>query len=443
MGWPKVMQLLQKLLETNTIRGYGIHGEVRSKKHFKKLLQRNPAPVAWLTPNDLLRPVDSDVAAAASDLGVSVVVLPRSPGVPEELASVHLAVVAGPESIAQEAAQYRWAAQRGFLPVVEVDRRESLSGGGCRAAEVLQHVRDMDLNVEQSRFLGALSALSRPAKSASGGSDPNVWGQQIEQMWSSLFALEDPLQNAISQAKLSDKFVPGVNAAVFDNLDAQKMRYAQNNFVTYQENFFDDLTWAAVREEARRLWKSDDLEPNCNLDGKDRLGGYVLDHKNHNSSLYDLIYGNEGFRRWVTAVNNNGEMWPSDFPIELREYGTGSKGMWCHSDLQMYTDATKDLEFAVTVDNPSGSEVIFFDKNEKKNIVHTRENSVMMVRSRAARHCVSPVSSNTRTILKFIYVGNYRKVSMFWEYATNQCGESNPNRQRLKARRQEVDRSEL
>ena len=35
------------------------------------------------------------------------------------------------------------------------------------------------------------------------------------------------------------------------------------------------------------------------------------------------------------------------------------------------------------------------------------------------------------------------KVSMFWEYATNQCGESNPNRQRLKARRQEVDRSQL
>ena len=29
-------------------------------------------------------------------------------------------------------------------------------------------------------------------------------------------------------------------------------------------------------------------------------------------------------------------MWPSDFPIELREYGRESKGMGCHPDLQMY-----------------------------------------------------------------------------------------------------------
>merc|ERR1712070_237243 len=182
-------------------------------------------------------------------------------------------------------------------------------------------------------------------------------------------------------------------------------------------------------------------EGNCNLDGVDRLGGYVLDHSSHDSSLYKLIYGNEQFRQWVSAVNDEGAMWPSDFPIELREYGTQSKGMGCHSDLQMYAVAKKDLEFAVTVDNDSKCVVTYYDGNNKKHEVQTKGNSVMMVRSNAATHCVSSTGGGTRTIIKFIYVGDYRKSRQFVHYKGNECGADNANNVALRARRE--GRSEL
>jgi len=219
------------------------------------------------------------------------------------------------------------------------------------------------------------------------------------------------------------------------DLEAQAQAYKENNHVIYREDFFDDATWAAILRETKRLWKSPELEANCNLDGVNRLGGYVLDHMGVESSLYHLLYGNEPFRRWVSAVNGEGEMYPSDFPIELREYGPKSKGMVCHPDLQMYATPRKDSEFAVTVDNQSPCNVSFWDASGEKHIIQTKGNSVMMVRANAAVHCVGPTNGGTRSILKFIYVGDYRKSPQFWSYTGNECDDSNPNRQVLAARR--------
>jgi len=228
---------------------------------------------------------------------------------------------------------------------------------------------------------------------------------------------------------------PGVRRETLQDLEAQAQAYKENNHVIYREDFFDDATWAAILRETKRLWKSPELEANCNLDGVNRLGGYVLDHMGVESSLYHLLYGNEPFRRWVSAVNGEGEMYPSDFPIELREYGPKSKGMVCHPDLQMYATPRKDSEFAVTVDNQSPCNVSFWDASGEKHIIQTKGNSVMMVRANAAVHCVGPTNGGTRSILKFIYVGDYRKSPQFWSYTGNECDDSNPNRQVLAARR--------
>merc|ERR1711920_838120 len=121
--------------------------------------------------------------------------------------------------------------------------------------------------------------------------------------------------------------VPGLRPSVLDDLPKQHAQYKANNHVIYMEDFFDAATYDAIVKETQRLWKSHDVEANCNLDGRNRLGGYVLDHSLLESSLYRLIYGNEPFRRWVSQVHGEGEMWPSDFPIEVREYGPESKGM--------------------------------------------------------------------------------------------------------------------
>lgn len=263
-----------------------------------------------------------------------------------------------------------------------------------------------------------MSSLEQVAKDRDAGTSPEPTPEQVE----------------------SDRsaFVPGVRAETLENLEEQAATYKANNHVIYKEDFFDEATWSAIVRETQRLWKSTDIDANCNLDGKDRLGGYVLDHTSRNSSLYRLIYGNEQFRRWVSAVNAEGESWPSDFPIEVREYGKESRGMMCHPDLQMYAVAKKDMEFAVTVDNDSKCQVTFWDAKNVKHTVNTKGNSVMMVRANAARHCVSPTHGGSRTILKFIYVGDYRKSNDFWHYTGNECGLNNPNKRALENLRDPV-----
>merc|ERR1711924_271675 len=111
--------------------------------------------------------------------------------------------------------------------------------------------------------------------------------------------------------------------------------------------------------------------------------------------------------------------------------------MQCHSDLQMYRTSKKDLEFVITVDNDSQSKVNYWDAAGKEHSFGTTANSLMMVRVNAARHCVSATKSGARTILKFIWTGDYRKHADFWDYTENSCGAENPNGQMLRARRAE------
>ena len=66
--------------------------------------------------------------------------------------------------------------------------------------------------------------------------------------------------------------------------------------------------------------------------------------------MYNLIYSNTALQWWVSKVYG-AKMWPSDFPIELREYGAKSQGMMCHRDLQLYGDEHLDAEFAFTVES--------------------------------------------------------------------------------------------
>jgi len=290
------------------------------------------------------------------------------------------------------------------------------------------------------QLLGAMHAFTRPeGRPEDAPQDGSRLEQALAQGRRAAFtALE--AQKAAGVASVpsgvaDETFRPGVTAKALGNLEEQRKKYKENNFVIYTEDFFDKATFAAIQEEVKRLWKSQDIEANCNLDGTNRLGGYVLDHLPRDSSLYSLIYGNEDFRRWVSEVNGEGSMWPSDFPIEVREYGVNSKGMQCHSDLQMYAVQKRDLEFAFTVDNFSRCNVTYRDAAEKVHTVHTRANSVMMVRVDAARHCVSATEGGHRTILKFIYVGDYRKSRDFWLYTANECAESNPNVQVVQQRR--------
>ena len=176
---------------------------------------------------------------------------------------------------------------------------------------------------------------------------------------------------------------------------------------------------------------STDIEPNCNLDGKDRMGGYVhfstsSTASSQRESLYSLIFGNEPLRLVVSSIVGT-EVHPSDFPIELREYGEHSRGMGCHADIQMYKDLKSNFELVFTVSNKGECEVFWYDRNNLKHSIWPEPNSLTIVHPNAAVHCVSATKGGPREMLKFIMVGTYEKSHSFYHYVENQCGSNNPN----------------
>ena len=169
------------------------------------------------------------------------------------------------------------------------------------------------------------------------------------------------------------------------------------------------------------------------------MGGYVhyttgLDILEQRSSLYSLIYGNEALRLWISAVTGV-NVFPADFPIELREYGENSRGMPCHADVQMYTDVTKDFEVVVTLSNYGKCEVYWYDRDNVRKSVWPAPNSITIVQPEAAIHCVGDTQGGYREILKFIMVGNHMKHRNFFHYVENKCSEANPNKRRMDAKR--------
>lgn len=450
VAWPSVQQVLKKLVEEGVIGSFGLHTEARTKKLLTKLLDREPRPAAWMTKHDVMRPISAEalLVAQSGPYSLPVVALPRlaGPGMLGVGLGRSLELAVGADPAVQEAAQHRWALDQGMAVALHAGGSSSapalldVFGGlktlqlGATAVATLDSVQNFT-GVFKGKVTSSETA-SRPDLSrglVSGGLD---WWRTFKSELLAGDSAADGWQPLVKTAQ-GELFRPGVRAETLAALDEQRKQYEANKYVIYKEDFFDEATWSAILAETQRLWKSHDIEGNCNLDGVDRLGGYVLDHRALNSSLYRLIYGNEQFRRWVSEVNAEGPMWPSDFPIELREYTTGSRGMGCHSDLQMYAVAPKDLEFAVTVDNLSKCNVTFWDAKGDLHMVNTRGNSVMMVRANAARHCVSTTAGGSRTIIKFIFVGDYRKSNEFWYYTGNECTPDNPNNVLLRMRREE------
>lgn len=416
---------------------YGIQTEVTNPSVAAKLLSgRQPAPLAWLTHDDLLRPVARGVVAAAHEAKVAPVSMPRRllPQI-NKLAGHYLrlaGLVKNESEVTtefQEALQLRLSWERGLTA--------NLKFSNLKHTEMILSLFDAHnsdrLDIQQSQLLQSLhfTALAEVPKPDSSPKKTSLQ-HSIQSSSQLLTANRDAAYKLKVQQKENR---PWVSGSTLQDMEAQSDQYKANNFLIYKDNFFDADTFAAIKAEAERLWRSRDIEANCNLDGKNRLGGYIIDPSVRNTSFYNLIYGNEGFRRWVTAINDEGPMWASDFPIELREYGLESSGMGCHPDLQMYAVPKKDLEFAFTVDNDSNCKTSFWDASGKQHFVHTKANSMIMVRVNSASHCVSPTEGGVRSMIKFIYVGDYRKSNDFWYYTGNDCGPGNSNRQDIEARR--------
>mmetsp|Transcript_86535 Transcript_86535/g.181226 ORF Transcript_86535/g.181226 Transcript_86535/m.181226 type:complete len:759 (-) Transcript_86535:234-2510(-) len=431
-SWQATRAVLEKLSVKGKLSGYGAQAPVPNGVVAGKLLDRTPKPAAWLARHDLGSPASLEAVAAAHKLGIAAVALPSSVEKPLEVTRTYLATVAGADRWEQEALLVRHTMALGLRPSL----RMPLEDVPQVAASLPPPLGPATMRQAELQLFDCIEAmLAHDAKAAE---DPSASGVKALMLQARL-KLAEPfaaLPVPPSAEPASQVLEPGLSASTAKDIEEHAATYKKNDHIVYVENFFDEETWKAITDEVKRLWKSKDMDPNCNLDGHNRLGGYVLDHNHRNTSLYRLIYGNEQFRRWVTKVNGEGEMWPSDFPIELREYGPKSSGMMCHPDLQMYAVARKDVEFALTVDNDSKCKTTFYDANRQLHEIHTKANGLIMVRANAAEHCVSPTHGGKRTIIKFIFVGDYRKGDAFWHYTGNECNAHNSNRRLMEERRE-------
>lgn len=238
-----------------------------------------------------------------------------------------------------------------------------------------------------------------------------------------------PVGSNLDLARPMDN-APGINQLYMVDPSVHKQLFIQNDSLIVLEDFFDPQTFARIQLEAARLWGSDEVEPNCNLDGYNRIGGYVLDEFYENdSSLYHLIYSNPSLQWWVSYVFGR-RMWPSDFPIELREYGPKSRGMQCHRDLQLFADAKVDAEFAFTVENSSVEhEITYVDKEEREHKLKPKPNTLLMVRPGASLHCAGHIEKGAyRVMLKWIFTGDYARATGWEHYTRNECKETQNHR---------------
>jgi hypothetical protein len=202
-----------------------------------------------------------------------------------------------------------------------------------------------------------------------------------------------------------------------------------------------------VLKETNRLWASHDIEANCNLNGRDRMGGYVHfspsgPAESQRESLYSLIFGNEELRLLVSSIVG-AAVHPSDFPIELRQYGAESRGMGCHADIQMYKELKTNFELVLTVSNLGKCEVYWYDRANVRHSVWPEPNSLTIVHPASVVHCVGPTQGGVREMLKFIMVGSYGKSKSFYDYVDNQCDSSNSNVKALQKRRATAENDEL
>ena len=224
---------------------------------------------------------------------------------------------------------------------------------------------------------------------------------------------------------------PSISPALLASAQSLRKQYLDNHNVIYLENFFTPDFYRILKQEASRLWDSGSVKVNCNLDGRDRMGGFVPLSKCP-TSFYSLLFSNEEMLKLVSAVasGNTRNFFPSDFPIELRQYGKKSRGMPCHSDLQMYADLEGDLEIVVTMrhEDSSQCEISWWDLKGIEHRVRPAENSLTIVKPNSAIHCVSSTAGGEREILKFILVSDYRKPRGFQYYTENECDlEKSPN----------------
>jgi hypothetical protein len=119
----------------------------------------------------------------------------------------------------------------------------------------------------------------------------------------------------------------------------------------------------------------------------------------NNETINKILYSQRNINKINKIVGK--KLFKSDFPIEYRIYPTKSPGMQCHTDTLLYN--LPQYEAVLTINNTSDSYTTWYSYNNKKHKIYTKPNSLLLVKAKGNRHCVSPINKGERTIMKYIY----------------------------------------
>jgi len=119
----------------------------------------------------------------------------------------------------------------------------------------------------------------------------------------------------------------------------------------------------------------------------------------NNTTISNIIYSQQNINKINKIVGK--KLFKSEFPIEYRIYPKKSPGMHCHTDTLLYD--LPQYEAVLTINNTSDSYTTWYSYNNKEHKIYTKPNSLLLVKAKGNRHCVSPINKGERTIMKYIY----------------------------------------
>ena len=159
-----------------------------------------------------------------------------------------------------------------------------------------------------------------------------------------------------------------------------------------ENNFFEDNKFSKISNYCKKLLN--DLKEDERTDDRKTLCLHPEKHK----EVYDLIYDDPKFNEYIKSISTRKYRLRPTFPIELRMYPTGSKGMRWHMDTSMFSPDC--FEVVLTLENTSDSKFLYDLMFTKE--VDPKPNTMAIVKPLSVFHKVTPVTKGYRTILKFV-----------------------------------------
>ena len=171
--------------------------------------------------------------------------------------------------------------------------------------------------------------------------------------------------------------------------------FVSNGGVLYRERFLSPADFEAIRRECRTLRGGMRAE-------KDSIAlrrmGLCLDRRSHTHAM--LM--SEAVASRIAALTGVPRLEPSDFPVELRQYGAGASMGW-HRDDALYSPP--QTEVILTLENTADCFTEWVCADGGRDSAWTTPNSVLLVRAGEGgpSHRVTPVKRGERTIVKLVF----------------------------------------